>query len=327
MRRIDAADRDQSKRMAQSTTKTTESTSQEVAQLQREVRDLAQRKRAVILVHNYQPPAIQEIADHLGDSLGLCRQAQETDARILLFCGVVFMAETAAILNRVLIPDPTARCPMAAQLPASLVRQARRQHPGLPVILYVNTLAEAKAEADITCTSANLCQVLRRLDAPQVLFGPDANMAHYASNHCSRKVIPIPPDGGCPVHRAITVEHTTSLLEKHPQARLLAHPECNPPVQAQAHHIGSTEQMLSHAKSSPATTFIIATEVDMVTRLRRELPHKTFIPANPNAICQAMKLHTLQKIKAALLQERHQVTVHPQIARRARRAIYQMLQS
>lgn len=299
-------------------------------QYQDEIRRLKKERGVVILAHNYQIPEIQEVADYVGDSLGLCRQAQQTDAKTILFCGVYFMAETAAILNptkRVLIPDPNARCPMAAQLPARLVREAKVRNPGVPVVLYVNTLAEAKAEADITCTSSNVCKVIQSLDSDTVLFGPDANLAVYARHACNLDVIPIPEDGFCYVH--VTFSYDPKIFQfrtKYPDAEFLAHPECGWGIQQQADFVGSTEQMVQYAKASSASTLVVATEVDLVTRMRREIPSKAFVPALSGAVCKAMKKHTLAKVKASLLEDKYQVTVPKSIAQRARLAIERMLE-
>ncbi len=298
--------------------------------LQREIRQLANKQNTVILAHNYQPPEIQDIADYIGDSFGLCQRAQHIDADTILFCGVRFMAETAAILNpskRVLIPDPTARCPMAAQLPARLIRDAKKQHPGVPVVLYVNTTAEAKAEADVLCTSSNMCTILKALDTNPILFGPDGNMADYARHECGYDVIPIPDHGFCHVHETFSFDPQTLALKKeHPRARLLVHPECGRNIQKQADFIGSTGQMLQYARKSSATSFIICTEVDLVTRMRREMPEKTFIPALDYAVCKAMKKLTIEKVKASLVNDQFHVTVPKSIADKARKAIHRMLE-
>lgn len=298
-------------------------------QLQREIRNLAEEKNAIIFAHNYQPPEIQEIADYIGDSFGLCRKAQQIETDIILFCGVRFMAETAAILipnKQVLIPDPNARCPMAAQLPASLIREAKTKHPGVPVVLYVNTTAEAKAEADVICTSSNLCTILEGLDTNPVLFGPDGNMADYAHHICGYDVIPIPDHGFCHVHVTFSFDpQILKLQHEHPNAKLLVHPECDWDLQSQADFIGSTGGMLEYARNSSAPSFIIATEVDLVTRLRKEIPNKTFFPALQYAVCKAMKKITLDKVKASLVKNQYPITVPAPIAKKARRAIQLML--
>lgn len=300
-----------------------------VKDLNRKIAGLKERRKAVILAHNYQRPEIQQLADYVGDSLDLARYSARVDAEVILLCGVNFMAEMAALLNpdkTVLIPDPQARCPMAAQLPANLVREARRKHSNAAVVLYVNTLAEAKAEADVTCTSANAPQVVDALDEEEILFGPDRNLAWFTQRRTDKRVIPIPEDGYCYVHKMFTPADIALLREKYPDAEVLVHPECDPEVQQLATHICSTSQMLIRAKASPAKRFIIGTEVGMLERLRRENPSKEFIPALSSAICKQMKKHTLQKVYLALRDEKYKVRVQPKVARRAREAIERMLE-
>ena len=297
--------------------------------LQQEIQQLAKENNTVILAHNYQSSEIQAIADYIGDSFGLCQQAQRIKADTILFCGVRFMAETAAILNpdkQVLIPDLKARCPMAAQLPPEVIRDAKQKHPSVPVVLYVNTTAEAKAEADVICTSSNLCTILQALDTNPVIFGPDGNMADYARHICKFDIIPIPDHGFCHVHVTFSFDpQTLAFKEEHPEAKLLVHPECGWNIQQQADFIGSTGQMLQYARDSSASTFIICTEVDLVTRMRHEIPKKHFIPALDYAVCKAMKKITLEKIKASLVHNQYPVTVAKPIADKARNAIQRML--
>jgi quinolinate synthase len=300
-----------------------------VPDLNRKIMELKERKKAVILAHNYQRPEIQQLADYIGDSLDLARYSAKVDAEIILLCGVNFMAEMAALLNpdrKVLIPDPQAKCPMAARLPSNLVREARKKHPNAAVVLYVNTLAEAKAEADVTCTSANALQIVDALDEEEILFGPDRNLAWFTQRRTDKKIIPIPEDGHCYVHKMFAPADIAMLREKYPDAELLVHPECDPEVQQLATHICSTSQMLIRARASPARRFIIGTEVGMLERLRRENPNKEFIPALSSAICKQMKKHTLQKVYLALRDEKYKVRVQPKVAARAREAIERMLE-
>jgi quinolinate synthase len=300
-----------------------------VPDLNRKIMELKERKKAVILAHNYQRPEIQQLADYIGDSLDLARYSAKVDAEIILLCGVNFMAEMAALLNpdrKVLIPDPQAKCPMAAQLPSNLVREARKKHPNAAVVLYVNTLAEAKAEADVTCTSANALQIVDALDEEEILFGPDRNLAWFTQRRTDKKIIPIPEDGHCYVHKMFAPADIAMLREKYPDAELLVHPECDPEVQQLATHICSTSQMLIRARASPARRFIIGTEVGMLERLRRENPNKEFIPALSSAICKQMKKHTLQKVYLALRDEKYKVRVQPKVAARARESIERMLE-
>jgi len=301
----------------------------QVAELSHKIMELKKERNAALLVHNYQRTEIQLLADYIGDSLDLARHSAKVDASLICLAGVNFMAETAAILNpekTVIIPDPEARCPMAAQLSLNVLRKAKEEYPSAAVVLYVNTLAEAKAEADVCCTSANAAQIVNALDEKEILFGPDKNLAWYVQRRTDKKIIPLPEDGYCYVHRMFSVADVALLKEKYPGAEILVHPECDPEVQDLARHICSTSQMLVRARASPAKQFIIATEIGMVERLRREFPSKEFIPALENAVCQQMKKHTLEKIYAALRDKKHVVTVPPKIARKARAAIDRMLE-
>lgn len=301
----------------------------QVAELSRKIVELKKEQNAALLVHNYQRTEIQLLADYIGDSLDLARHSAKVGADLILLCGVNFMAETAAILNpekTVLIPDPEARCPMAAQLSLDVLRKAKEEHPDAAVVLYVNTLAEAKAEADVCCTSANAAQIVNALDEKEILFGPDKNLAWYVQRRTDKTIIPIPEDGYCYVHHMFSVADVALLKEKYPKAEVLVHPECDPEVQNLADHICSTSQMLVRAKASPAKQFIIATEIGLVERLRRENLGKEFIPALETAICQQMKKHTLEKVYSALRDKKYVVKVPPEIAKRARAAIDRMLE-
>ncbi|MEM1569643.1 MAG: quinolinate synthase NadA, partial [Candidatus Bathyarchaeia archaeon] len=219
-----------------------------LSQAQRKILQLKEREKALILAHNYQRPEVQEIADFVGDSLQLCFMATKVeDFKYIIFCGVDFMAETASILNPdklVIIPDFEAKCPMAQQLPAKIVVEAKKRYPDAEVMLYVNTLAEAKAEADVICTSSNAPKIASKLNSTRVLFGPDWNLAWYTGKHCPNKeIIPIPDNGYCIVHKLFQVDDILTLKKMHPDAEVLAHPECDPEVQNIADFIGSTEQM------------------------------------------------------------------------------------
>jgi len=298
--------------------------------LQREIMNLKEEKNAIILVHNYQKGDIQEIADFIGDSLELCIKASQIeDSNIVVFCGVDFMVETAAILNpdkKILLPDRGAECPMAHMLPAEEIKKAKEKHPDAAVVLYVNTLAEAKAEADILCTSSNAVAVVESLKEETILFGPDENLAWYVSQHVNKKIIPIPEKGYCYVHKMFNIADLHLLREKYPNAEILVHPECDPEVQEFADHVLSTGGMVKHVATSPKDIFIIGTEVDMVTRLRRENPGKSILPALSEAICENMKLHTLQKVKNSLVNEEFVVKVDEEIANKARKGIERMLE-
>ncbi len=289
--------------------------------------ELKETEDLVILAHNYQIPEIQEVADFIGDSLELCRTSQNTDAKHIVFCGVDFMAETAAILNpdkTVLMPDITSKCPMAQMLPGKRIEEAREKYPDAAVAVYVNTLAEAKAEADITFTSANSVKVVNSLEEDEVLFGPDKNIAWYVQHHTEKKIIPLPKFGHCRVHEhKISKKNILDLKEQHPDALILAHPECNPEVQKIADHLCSTSQMLEKA-GLDNNEFIIGTEKEMCYRLRKEHPDKEFYCIE-NAVCTNMKKHTLPKLYKVMKNKNNIVTVDPKIARRAKKAIERML--
>lgn len=290
---------------------------------------LKKEKNAVILAHNYQVPEIQAVADYLGDSLDLARRSAETKADIVVFAGVDFMAETAAILNpdkKVLIPDLDAQCPMAAMLPADKVKKAKGKSPDAAVVLYVNTLAEARAEADVTCTSANSVEVVRALKEDRILFGPDRNLAWHVKQNTDKEIIPIPEKGHCFVHRMFLPSDVEALKRENPEAEVLVHPEADPEVQKMADYICSTNQMLRRARESRAKKFIIVTETGLVHRLRRELPEKKFLPALEEGICKQMKKHSLGKIYSSLQDEKHEVKVPPKIADRVRAATQRMLE-
>jgi quinolinate synthase len=298
-------------------------------ELREAVLKLKAERDAIILAHNYQRQEIQLLADFIGDSLELARASTKVKARLVLFAGVDFMAETAAMLNpdkTVIIPDPEARCPMAAQLPAELVREAKQKHPDAAVVLYINTLAEARAEADVTCTSANAPQIVNALDEEKILFGPDRNLAWFVQRRSNKQIIPLPDRGYCYVHRMFSPADIMLLKERYPDAEVLVHPECDPEVQEIATHICSTSQMLVRAKASPAKRFIIATEIGLVERLRREFPGKEFIPALDTAVCEQMKRHNLEKLYLALRDTKYVVRVPPEIAAKARKATERMLE-
>lgn len=298
-------------------------------ELREAILKLKAERDAIILAHNYQRQEVQLLADFIGDSLELARASTKVRAKLVLFAGVDFMAETAAMLNpdkTVIIPDPEARCPMAAQLPAELVREAKQKHPDAAVVLYINTLAEARAEADVTCTSANAPQIVNALDEEKILFGPDRNLAWFVQRRSDKQIIPLPDRGYCYVHRMFSPADIMLLKERYPDAEILVHPECDPEVQEIATHICSTSQMLVRARASPAKRFIIATEIGLVERLRREFPGKEFIPALDTAVCEQMKRHNLEKLYLALRDTEHVVRVPPEIAAKARAATERMLE-
>jgi len=294
------------------------------------IHKLKNEKQAIILAHNYQRPEVQDIADFVGDSLELSLCATQTQAKVIVFCGVTFMAETAAILNpdkRVLIPDRNALCPMAAMLPAELVRFYRKKYRGAKIVLYINSLAEAKAYCDAVCTSANSSEIINRMDSDAVLFGPDSNLAQYALNFTEKQVVPIPAHGFCPVHKLFSREAILNLKRAHPDAKVLAHPECNPEVCRVADFVGSTSKMYKEALVSDAKKFIVATEVGLLHRMRKERNDAAFIPAYDEAVCVNMKLHTPENIYFSLRNGRYHVNVPPKIMTRARKSVEFMLKT
>ncbi len=300
--------------------------------LQQRILEIKKEKNALLLVHNYQVPEIQEIADFLGDSLELCRKAQQAeDADMIVFCGVDFMAETAKVLNpskKVVIPSGKAVCPMAGMLSMDMLLEAKKKYPDAPVVLYVNTLAEAKAEATVTCTSANADKIVKALNAKQVIFGPDKNLGYFVQKKLPDvELIYVPEDGHCRVHRFIGEgEEAMELKEKHPGSEVWAHPECEPEFQDKADFVLSTGGMVRRARETDAKGIIIGTEEGLMHRLQREHPEKRFLPAKKYSVCGAMKRVTLENLYVALVDEQPEVTVPDDIAAKAKNAIERMLE-
>ena len=291
------------------------------------IRHLKEQRHAVILAHYYQRPEIQDVADFVGDSLGLSRTAADTDAETILFCGVHFMAETAAIVcpdRQVIVPDAHAGCPMADMITVRQLRAMKQQQPGARVVAYVNTSAAVKAEADICCTSANAVEALRHMggDGP-IIFVPDRNLAEYAAESSGVAVIPWP--GYCPTHVRILPRDIHALKDAHPQARVVVHPECRREVRQLADAIASTAGMIRYAAESDAAEFIIGTELGLLHALRKRCPEKAFFAASDLADCPNMKLNSLEKMVWALEDMQHRVEVPAAIAERARGAIERML--
>lgn len=290
---------------------------------------LKEEEGIAILAHNYQPPGIQDVADFLGDSLDLCYRAQELDNETILFAGVRFMAESALILNpdkTVLIPNPDAFCPMAAMLSPADIRAKKEEYPDAPVVLYGNTNAASKAHADVICTSANALRIVESLDADTVLFGPDRNLRHWVATHTDKELVPLPDDGYCYVHNTrITEADIRSLMQAHPDAMVLVHPECTPAVQDMADHVLSTNGMLAIARKSEATEYIIGTEKELCYRLRKELPAKTFYEI-PTAVCDDMKKVTLELVYDAMRTRSSQMDLPHDVMVRARAPLERMLE-
>jgi len=291
---------------------------------------LKQEKKAIILAHNYQRAEIQDIADYVGDSIELSRKAmEEKDAEIIVFAAVDFMAESAAILNpnkKVLLPTLGARCPMAQMLTVDEIARLKKAYPNAPVVLYVNTLASAKAKCDICCTSANAVEVIESLKADTILFGPDRNLAEFASEKTGKKLIPIPEWGFCPTHLLFQPEDITVLKDQYPNAEVMVHPECSSETRQVANFVGSTSKMCKYAQESEAKTFIIGTEEGLLHRLRKENPDKTFIMAYEGAVCPNMKLTTMDRLYTSLKEEKYVVKVPQATANKARAALERMFE-
>lgn len=294
-----------------------------------EILKLKREKNAIVLAHNYQRPEIQDIADYVGDSIGLSIKAmEEKEAEIIVFSAVDFMAESATILNpdkKVLLPTLGARCPMAQMLTVDEIKRWKVLYPLVPVVLYVNTLASAKAYCDICCTSANAVEVVNSLDAETVLFGPDHNLAEHVSKKTGKTIIPIPERGFCPTHLLFQPEDVQVLKTKHPEAVVMVHPECSLEMQDIADFVGSTSQMCKFAKNKNAEVFIVATEGGIIHRLEKENPRKQFILAYNGAVCPNMKLNTLERLYRALKEEKYLTTVSEPVSKRARRALEKMV--
>jgi quinolinate synthase len=320
-------------------TATTTPRDERIAELQAEIKRLARERNAVILVHNYQRAEVQDAADFVGDSLGLSREAARTDADVIVFCGVHFMAETAAILSPekvVLLPDLAAGCSLASTIDAEQLRQWKAEHPGAVVVAYVNTTAEVKAESDYCCTSGNAVEVVDSIPADrEILFLPDMFLGAHVRRMTGRENIHVWM-GECHVHAGIDPENIRLQRRLHPEAEFLIHPECGcstsvleamsaGDVDPEGVQILSTEGMIRRPSISPADEFIVATEVGILHRLRRENPTKRFHAANERASCAYMKVTTLPKVVESLRLLQHRITVPAGVARRARRAIERMV--
>jgi quinolinate synthase len=309
----------------------------EQLEIAQEIKRLKAEKNAVILAHNYQLPEVQDIADFIGDSLGLSQAAAKTDADIIVFCGVHFMAETASIIcpeKRVLLPDLEAGCSLAATINAEQLRQWKSEHPNAVVVAYVNTTAEVKAESDYCCTSTNALKVIQAIPPDrEILFLPDMFLGAYLQKVTGRKMHIWP--GECHVHAGIRPRDIEMMRAAHPEADMLVHPECGCSSSCMYYqatgalkgevHILSTEGMVKHSQKSPAREFVVATEVGILHRLRKEAPGKKFYPVNERAICEYMKKITLEKVLRSLQDEVYEIRVPEPTASRARRAIERML--
>ncbi len=288
--------------------------------------ELKKENNAVILAHNYERGEIQDIADFTGDSLGLSRQAMEQDAEVIVFCGVHFMAESAAILSPeklVLLPEIYAGCPMASMVTADALREEKKKYPDAAVVCYVNSTAEVKAESDICCTSANAVEVVNSLEEDDILFVPDKNLADYASRYSTKKIIPW--EGYCPTHNQILATDILKARKEHPNAEVLAHPECRRDVIDLSDKVFSTTGMVEYAKGN-VDEFIIATERGLLHRLKKENPHKNFYNASEYTVCPEMKAIDIDSLLLSLERMQYVITVPEDIRNRARIALDRMLE-
>ncbi len=291
------------------------------------IKRLKKEKNAIILAHNYQRGDVQDAADFVGDSFGLSQKAVSSGADVIVFCGVDFMAESAAVLNpekTVLMPELSAQCPMAGMITPESLKLEKEKHPGAAVVCYVNTSAAVKAQSDVCCTSANAIKVVNSMEEDEIIFVPDRNLALYVAANTEKKIIPW--NGYCPTHHLILPGDILLEKEEHPDALVLVHPECRPEVVALADKVLSTSGMLKYAAQSSSSEFIIGTEIGLLHRLNRENPGKKFIPATRYAVCPNMKMNTVGSIIRALERNEHVIKVPEDIRKRAKLALDRMLE-
>jgi len=297
------------------------------AKLIEKILSLKRERNAVILAHNYQLGEVQDIADFVGDSLELSQNAARTDADVIVFCGVHFMAETASILcpdKIVLLPDINAGCPMANMITAKELKERKRELPRATVVCYINSTAEVKAESDVSCTSANAVKVIENVDSEEVLFVPDQYLGHYVSTKIDKKMFFWP--GYCPTHMKIVPKHIKELRQEYPLAKVVVHPECRAEVIALADQVLSTGGMCRYARREDVSQMIVGTEVGIIHRLRKENPGKIFVPASEHAVCPNMKLINLEKVLWSLEEISPEVKVPEEISLRAKAAVDRMLE-
>jgi quinolinate synthase len=299
-----------------------------IEQLIEQIEKLKAERNAVILAHNYQPGEIQDLADFTGDSLGLSIRASQTDADVIVFCGVRFMAETAAILSpgkTVLLPEKSAGCPMADMITAEQLCQLKKENPDALVVCYVNSTAEVKAESDYCCTSANAVEVVDSLpEDKQIIFVPDRHLGKFVEERTGRKLILWP--GYCTTHVLITVDDINDARAKYPDAIVMAHPECTEPVKELSDELLSTGQMLKFATENTAKRFIIATEIGIIHTLKKQNPEAEFFPATDRAICPNMKKITVDKVISSLENMQYEVTVDEPVRLKAKKALDRMVE-
>lgn len=296
--------------------------------IREKINKLKREKNAVILAHSYQNIEIDEVADYVGDSLYLSRMAAKTDADIIVFAGVYFMAQTAKILcpqKKVLLPDLNAGCAMADMINLNQLREFKSKNPDIKTVCYINSTAEVKSECDICCTSSNAPEIVKNLQADKVLFLPDKNLGRWVEKQL-KNVQVITYDGYCPIHHNITVEDVLKIKKENPGVKLLAHPECKEEVSSLADFVGSTTAIMDFVKESSDNKFIIATEKGVVDRLKRDYPEKEFELIKENLICSSMKVNTLEDIYNSLNNETHEIKVEEETSRKALKCIERMLE-
>ncbi len=296
-------------------------------ELVEKIKKLKKERNAVILAHNYQRPEIQEIADYLGDSFDLSLKAREVDSEVIVFCGVRFMAESAKILSpekTILLPEKEASCPLADTASPDQLRELRKNHPEAMLITYINTTAEVKAESDICCTSANAVKIIKAFPNEKIAYIPDQNLARYAEKMLDRSILKW--EGYCYVHHEnITAADAKGLISKHPEAVVMAHPECPPDVLELCDYVTGTAGMVKIARQSEAAEFIVLTESGLADRLKRENPEKEFYVVR-TAVCESMKLTTLQSLHESLRDMKHEITVPDEVRERALNSLNRMLE-
>lgn len=293
----------------------------------KEIDRLKKEKNAIILAHNYQIPEIQEIADYVGDSLGLSKKASETDADIIIFCGVHFMAESAKILSpnkKVLLPVLDAGCPMADMIDSDQLKIFKKEYPDIPVVCYVNSSAEVKAESDICCTSSNALKVVKSIDKDKVLFIPDQNLGDYISKKLPEKKI-ISWEGFCITHHRVRHNEIDMVRKNIGETKILVHPECNPAVVEKADFVGSTSQIIEYVKNHDDQKFIIGTEMGILHSLRKQNPSKKFHLLSPSLVCYNMKKTSLKDVYNALKEEKNEINVDKEVIDKAHKVLERML--
>jgi len=295
--------------------------------IQEQIKKLAREKKAIILAHNYQVPEIQDVADFSGDSLELSQVAAKNDARMIVFCGVHFMAESACILSphkKVVIPDPSAGCPMADMVELDDVERLRRENPDAMVVTYINSTAAVKALSDVICTSSNAVKIIDRVKADKIIFLPDKNLGSYVQRFTKKRIILW--KGFCPTHEKFSLDDLNAIRAKHPDALVMVHPECRPEVIDGADRVLSTGQMAAFVRTTDARKIIVGTEIGMIHKLKSIAPHIEYIPASGSFVCPNMKKINLPKLLLALQTEEAEVRVEDNVREKARRALERMLE-